>query len=454
MSEDTYRLDQKFEAAIAYHVATEPRFWGLLGPTLDYKGFENLYAQRTIQATTAIAKEQGIGPSNIATVLQRLMRWVAQGKLTREEVLEVDEYLSNAEDANPPGYEEVVKEFAPILQRRAHKKVVQTAMDVYAKRGDMSQITRMLEGADRIGLRSREVGSELNASSMDHIEAIRNLKRLSLGIPDLDNELRGGPARTEMTVVLGGTGDGKSMFLSHGMCAAVRQGASCAYATLELGEAFIFARLIANLTGVEINDIIDGHGTDIATDRLTDFMNNNPVELGRSFVKGFTPHATTVEDLAEWLDDLEADGHKIDALFVDYGDKMAHSEKGDYTGMRQVFEGIRILGVKRDMWTFTASQATRRKDKGSGGKKILDVDDGADSQHKVRVADLVITLNASEDVDEILFNIGKNRNGKSNILVGPVPTEFECARISPIIIHNGWTTPDLSGGDDGSDVPF
>lgn len=450
-----YRLDGKFEGAVVLYLCTDPRFWSMVGQEIDPDAFSCEGATLASRAARVIQAETGKSPTSVATILQRLMRWVSEGQLKSETVFEVDEYLNTAESENNPTPNEVLGELAPILRRRAEKRAVRTAMETYAKRGDMGEIVDLLQGASRIGASDRDKGSRLDQHSMDHIAKIRNLKRLGFGIEELDKALRGGPARTEQTVVLGGAGDGKSMFLSHAMCAGVRAGASCAYATLELGEPFVFARLIANLTGVETNDILDGHGEELAKQRLVDFMTASETVLGNSYVKQFTAHATTVNDLAAWVDDLEKDGDKIDVLIVDYGDKLAHTEKGDYTGMRQVFEGLRVLGVERNMWTLTASQATRRADK-AGGKKLLDLNDGADSQHKVRVADIVITLNANEAADEMTFYIAKNRNGKSRETIGPIPTEFECARIAPVYddAPEGWD-PDASHGYDAEDdVPF
>jgi uncharacterized Fe-S cluster-containing radical SAM superfamily enzyme len=72
---------------------------------------------------------------------------------------------------------------------------------------------------------------------------------------------------------------------------------------------------------------------------------------------------------------------------------------------------------------------------------LLDeVDDVADSMHKVRVADLVLTLtppNTGEDeVTELIHYVAKHRTGKSNVQVGPLRTEFECARIAPMMLED------------------
>lgn len=421
---DPYKLDPGFEARLVLLLCSDPQFYARIGKALDPDGLGTAAAQLAAKGAKAIAAERGEGPSSELVVLQRLRRWMERGDIKLEDVLDVADFFDLADTTMAA--DEVVEEVAPLLQRRAHKAAVRKATEVYSKRGDMNDIVALLQGAGRIGLSNVELGSAVDATSLEHVRKLRNLTRMATGIPDLDSPLRGGSARTEMGVVIGGAGDGKSMFLNQIFCAGMRQGATCAYATLELGKPFCFARVTANLTGVETDDIIDGSGEELAEARLQKLIGAG---LGRGFVREFTAHATTVGDIEGWVEELERVNYPVDLLVVDYGDKLAHSEKGDYTGMRQIFEGLRIIGVQRNLWVWTASQAKRKDSR--GGRRLLDLNDGADSQHKVRVADIVITLNVGDE-GEIEFYVAKNRNGKASYCVGPVPTQFECARIAPL----------------------
>ena len=93
---------------------------------------------------------------------------------------------------------------------------------------------------------------------------------------------------------------------------------------------------------------------------------------------------------------------------------------------------LRVYAHERKIFCWTASQASRQKDR----KRILDLNDVADSMHKIRVADLVITLNVRDEGSEfpqIIFKIAKHRTGKSRVEIGPMPTEYERGRICPIL---------------------
>ena len=105
------------------------------------------------------------------------------------------------------------------------------------------------------------------------------------------------------------------------------------------------------------------------------------------------------------------------------------SGDNEYLAMRYVYEGLRRdIAVARGMWVWTASQASRPS---KDSNKRLDLHHVADSMHKVRVADQIITLNPKDDGQQMEFFIAKNRMGKARFSVGPIVTDFEKARIVP-----------------------
>ena len=115
---------------------------------------------------------------------------------------------------------------------------------------------------------------------------------------------------------------------------------------------------------------------------------------------------------------------------VDYADKMTADikDRSSYKIMEYVYEHLRIFVHENQKWGWTASQASRA-DKYQ--KKHVDLEHVADSINKVRVADLVVTLNLDEE-DEMKFYVAKNRTGRSRQTVGPLPTEFEIGCIVPL----------------------
>jgi KaiC/GvpD/RAD55 family RecA-like ATPase len=229
-----------------------------------------------------------------------------------------------------------------------------------------------------------------------------------------------------MGVVMGGPGDGKSMFLSHMVGVSAFKGLRCCYATLELPMQEVLARIKANIMGIPINHV-SGSGMAAAKQRMTAIEHG----IGATYIKDFTPHATDVPTLLEWVDSLEQrDGEGIQLIVVDYADKLSAKSDGDYNSARIVYESLRIDAVEKNRWHWTGSQTTRA---GGNDQKKVEIHHVANSMHKVRVADLVVTLNLRDEGESLLYHIAKNRYGRARYDVGPLPQAWSIGRIAEVV---------------------
>lgn len=429
-----YNFAADFERIVVTLSCSSTRFYGRIGVNLDPELMRLEPSKLAMRAAHQINADLGHGPAKPIIVVQRLRRWMADGKVALEKIKEVIELFDDAEDAGLPDEDSVVAEVAPMLQERIRDDAVNMAIESYGKKGNLAKVVELESKAARIGQVDTSVGTILGSESFDEIAKLKDLQRLPLGILEVDSVLDGGLQNGGLGVLVGGSGDGKSMGLSHIAGVNLLDGLFVCYATLELPREIVLARVKANMTGVPINTMMGGEVAE-AKRRLEELSHR----LGRLVVQEFTPYATTVEDIKEWVENCEAQaGRKIDLLIVDYGDKVGtkkvkgEKESSEYTSGRVVFEGLRVYAHERKIFCWTASQASRQKDR----KKRLDLNDVADSMHKIRVADLVVTLNLrDEGTDEpmILFYIAKHRTGKSRVEIGPMPTEYERGRVVPIM---------------------
>ncbi len=220
------------------------------------------------------------------------------------------------------------------------------------------------------------------------------------------------------------------MGLIQNATAAALRGRAVALATLELPEGVVAARCLANLTRQRINDILAA-----PADAIANYLATKPAHMGDIHIGSFSPRTTFVSDLFRWVEGLEArTGRRIDALVLDYADKLA--AKGDpdrdntYQSTGNIYEDLLEWAKAKSKWVWTGSQSKRGKEKRT--QAVLTCDDVADSMNKIRHADLVITLNPREEA-MLAFFVAKNRLGESDVMVGPLPTEFECARIGPAL---------------------
>ena len=430
-----YGLDLTFERAVVSFECTSSRFHGRIGHALEPEALKLEASQIAVQAAHAIARDLGHGPDSSILLLQRLRRMNQEGKVTEDGIQDVIDLLDAADDAGLPDEESVISELTPLLRRRVQHSAVTTAMEDYAQRGDFDRVGKLIERAARLGKVDTSLGTVIGDESFREIENIRHLSRLPTGIMELDLKLDSGPPRGTESVIVGGSGAGKSMFLNHVTANSLLLGQDVLYATLELPVAWECARLKSALTGVLTHRVLDG---ELETARAT--LAAMQGSLGTCVVKEFPAGITTVADIRQWVDDYaDSVGHPPAVLVVDYGDKMKaeasgpRSDVSSYKTGEIVFEGLRLLAHERSMWCWTASQARRKQDK---KEKRVELDDVADSLNKIRVADLVVTIARREADDEILYFIAKYRYGASDVTVGPLPHDWACGRMGPLAALN------------------
>lgn len=424
-----YNFDPAFERAIVTLACSQKSFFGKIAHELDPALLGTDNTKRALEAAKVIYRELGHGPDSLLIVAQRLRARVHSGAITLEQALETCALFDASIDAGLPSEETVINELRPILQKRMNEAAVRSAIDEFGKGGDLSGAQKLIARSARIGVHDVSLGTKFGDAGFQAIEELRKMERLPTGIDELDLQLDGGLQRGGLGVVIAGSGVGKSQGLSHFGGHALRRSAFVCLATLELPEATQHARLVASVTGIPINEMLFGDMSR-AKKRVAG------MQLGRCLVREFSPYSTTIEDLFEWVRLCEEEAEQeIDLLLVDYADLLGapKTSKGDqstYETGRIVYGGLREYADRRKKWVWTASQANRSKD----SHKRVDASDVADSLHKVRVADLVLTLTPKGDeCEELLIYVAKHRTGRSRFQIGPLPTSFECGRLVTIV---------------------
>ena len=421
---DKYDLDPEFEIVVAVACATSPRFYGTIGRLLEPDAFKNESAGLAVKASRAIAVDTSRPPSSRQVVLQRLNRWSAEGSVTKEQIDGVRDLFIDAPYPMPLETD-ICEEIAPVLKRRMQATAVRKAMEVYAKRGDFSDVAKIIHEAEGIGRRDSTAGTRLGSAAFHLIDKVKHAERMPTYIDDLDAVIGGGLPRGCQVVWIGASGSGKSMALSHQAAGAISDGRFVAVATLELNEATWFARVIANLTNEPIDKILNGDFEE-AEEKVQALY---PL-LGTMLIREFAAKATTMRDIRAWIKDCEEQERMpVELLVIDYGDKLgSHNRKdeNEYAAQGTVYEDMRLFAHETKKWVSTASQAKRSA--GKDKKRVIGLDDVADSINKVRVADLVITINGQ---DELEYAVEKNRYGRAGVRVGPLPHDFACGAMVP-----------------------
>ena len=422
---EPYPFTPKFEAQVAVLAVASREFYSRIGALLNPKCFTTPEAINLVKAAQAIGADLGEGPSSPTAAIQRLRSWREDGKLTQEQVESAMDYIDNAEDAGLLSIEEVINEVAALLKKRSRRDTARKFIDATAKNGDFGKLAQEAEAIDRIGQKRITSGEGLHASLFDEIVADNNAERFPTGCMELDNLILGGLPRG-YTLFLGREKSGKSMVLSSIACSALWNGKNVAIATLELEPRKQLERIIANLCDAPIHDVQRGNQE---VRRRYALIGS---QLGNIKVSRFSPD-TPVQDILRWVEQVTAEMGSLDLLVVDYADLVGagktSKEADTYRDAKVVGNAFRDHALRQGYVTISATQGKR----GSGTSKPLDMDDVADSQHKVRVADLVIAMRMDgEDKSLVDWYVLLNRDGTDRIGTGVLPTTRECAHMFPV----------------------
>ncbi len=431
-----YGLDPLFERIVAQMLATNPAFYKRVGKHMSSDIVQD-EAARTVIDVCRLIGETSKPPASSVIVRQRLRTLHDAGKLDKLTMQDALQLLDDGdEDIDAYSSEDILSELTPVLKRHAQKGALESALDTFSKRGDMARVSDMLTQALRIGASENTLGSRLSTDVIEQIEDLRNAQKLSTGISELDASLSGGLDKGSLGFFLGPSGSGKSMSLAHVASESVSNGRSVAYATLELAEVHVHSRIMSNLTDICWEDIVnDPRAVTKAKDRLQVLEEDGL--LGFCTVRYFTPHATTMADIRQWVKEEEAAyGRTIDLVCIDYVALLsAPNKKAKHEELTDIAEDLRSLAVDRKCWVWSAAQV-KASAHDHRNKKITS-DQAAGSMGLSRTADLVITLNPRDEGATLMFRIDKNRHGRGGEDIGPLPHEFEKGRVCPVH-REGW----------------
>ena len=414
------------QKALATMLAGRPRVFARIGEDLDPDCLSIAPARNAVRAIRVIAEDTG-PPTSQIPVIQRLRTWMEDGKLTQEDVNAVVDMFDESEEVGLPDENALVGEIAPILRQRARDSAVRRAIDLLPQKESLGEVADDLRRAENIGESRGALAVGWQQARATLVQE-GSFIRLPSGIPELDRKLEGGFERGSLWTWLAVSGGGKSVALTQCAANALLTGVNVCYATLELSKGKTLARLIANLSGVPINRVLNGQ-MDTALKQL------EKLPLGKLHLDYFTPKLTRIEHIKDFVKRAEDDhGEKFEVVIVDYGDKLTAKvghEAGTYHEAGNVWEEYRVWMEAEARWGMTASQAKKQDKK---QKEIyLGLDDFADSQNKPRVTDGALAINRRETDLEVRIGCPKNRNGESGWEVGPFPTMFECGRLVPVM---------------------
>jgi len=230
-----------------------------------------------------------------------------------------------------------------------------------------------------------------------------------LGPIDSKEILNGGLGRGEIGVVVAPTGVGKSHFLVHVGCEAIRRGKNVVHYTFELSESQVGIRYDSNLCDISSSEIRENK------EKVLEKYKNS--EFGRLIIKEYPTGTASVTTIRNHLEKLSMKGITPSMIVIDYADIMRSSRQFDSLRheLKLIYEELRNLAMELRIPIWTASQANRDAAKSD----IVGLENMSEAYGKAQVADVVLSLSRKPTEKASGFGrifVAKNRAGKDGIL--------------------------------------
>jgi len=290
---------------------------------------------------------------------------------------------------------------------------------------------REFDKAADVVRKASEVGKQSDIAAYDYFEESVNRKDerlavlagtvvrrgISTGIPALDKELfHKGWGRKELTVFMAGPKKGKSTALADFSKFASLGGYNVLYVTLEVSAKITSDRLDANLADIIISEVASSPSEVYAKLKAVEASG----KLGRFIIEERPSGTMTPNELNRIIQKHKNAGLIFDLIAVDYADIMAPNVRTQdiQENSKSVYVDLRAIAQREDVAMLTATQTNRE-----GAKSTVSrMEHVAEDFNKVRIADLMISINKSEDeqnkgIARLFFAASRNQKGDITIYI-------------------------------------
>ena len=357
-----------------------------------------------------------------------LIEQVKEAKSSNELLSDYKEELSSINSLDTSAissedyYLDLVDEFA---KEQSLKEAILNSVE-HLKQKNFSAISEEVREALLVG-RQQDLGVDYFDDVQSRWDRLNNEKTSNdfrTPFASLNEALDGGLARKELAMVVAPPGVGKSLFLANQAARSVLDGKNVLYVSLEMSEDKVAQRLDSIFTRIKQVEL--QHRVDTLEERLGTIA-NQVGKLGGLHIKEFPTKRQTVTGLRAYLNQLRNyKNFEPDVLIIDYLELLGTDESmPEYQAQERLAQELRGMSSEYNLLVWTATQTNRE------GKKVDIITDSelADSYGKMRVCDLVFSVNQTEnefDQGKARLFLMKSRNGRARFII---PTKIDYSRL-------------------------
>ena len=421
MSTPTYDFDEAFQEKVAALLLRDVDFNARTDGLVEPGYFTNHSVAKLVDIHLNYWNKYKACPSPAAIV--KLVSDGVANKTIRSEMLpEIKQTIATILKAPLSDKNFVIDTCAEFARHQAIMRAMEESIPALEKR-DFGKIEKAMNSALRVG--SLEEGEVVDvwqdiaartAYRAGVLSGTVKKRSVTTGISKLDSCLmHGGWGIGELSSLMAPAKAGKSFGLMNFAVNASLAGHPTLHVSLENGNMITTDRIDAYVSGVKTMDIIKNHAQ-AETEILRVQPKAAPYKLHRFPAATFKP-----KDLRRLIESYRAKGLKFDLVVIDYADIMAPDTKtrdNPIEDSKNVYLGIRDIAVTEDLAMLTATQTNREGAKAATATATHVAED----YNRIRICDLVISINADEDEKSrnekrLYFAAGRNQEDGYTITV-------------------------------------
>lgn len=349
------------------------------------------------------SSEKSIARKLTVVSLKLLISKEIRNKELQHKCIELASSLRKYKTKDTEVIEEIIKDFS---KRQLVKQGILAGLEeLDLPNPDFSKIQDKIDKAILVGASTDKNFYNYFEDPEGRIIQEKEERRICTGIPILDKYLGGGFGYGELIVILAPPERGKTLSMVNFGTAALFQGMTVGYLTLEIAERKVARRFDLRITGRPIELLRKDPGR---VKNPLSSLRKNGCDL---IIKDYSSDRPKIEDIKSFIITYQAKmKKKFDLLCVDYADLICPSrpQKQERFGLKEVYADLRRLANYLHIPIITASQATRK----SMDKNVIDMKDFAECIEKAAIADIILGLcQTPEELEDSLcrFYIAKNR---------------------------------------------
>jgi len=400
-------LGNTFQLQLINQIIEDKDFASSIIDVIESSYFDNKYFKIILQMIKEYHVKYESCP-NFDTLEQ-----IVKSEITQELVAKIVlDTLKQIKDAPFEGTVFVQEKALKFCKQQELQKAMDRAQKIITE-GDFESYDKV-EGLVREALQVGEVEKDVTDIFMGLDTVLDEDYRhpIPMGIPGIDNLLKGGLAKGEIGVILAPTGVGKTTILTKIANTAFNLGYNVLQIFFEDNPKIVQRKHFTIWTGIE-PDNLALHKEEVLS-KITEIQETMKNKL---ILKKLASDSTTMGQIKNQVRKMIADGNKIDLILLDYIDCVLpeSSAKDEWKAEGSVMRGFEAMCHELNLVGWTATQGNRS----SISSEVVTTDQMGGSIKKAQVGHVIITVAKSltqKEMNLATIAITKSRLGKDGVV--------------------------------------